>query len=197
MNDAEQERFDACMEMNRLAQEPHMHPAVQVYFRAGLLACREYMARFVESQDKAVAQSIRANWWPSLGDDPGPPRLHTWQELTEGEHGEPGFRCKGADEVSPSVEALPIAWHFLNGTMPGAAPAAEPKSVTITLNGRNVVAAMGEMLSYDEIARMARVTEPTITFMARGGQMHGSLVKGQAIGVVEGMHITAVFTGNA
>ena len=47
------------------------HPINQVYFRAGLLACREYMARFVEQGgDKATAASIRANWWPRLGDDP-------------------------------------------------------------------------------------------------------------------------------
>jgi hypothetical protein len=93
------------------------NPAHQVYFRAGLIACREYMARFVESQDAAIAASIRANWWPALGPDLGPPRLMLWGELTEGEYGEPGFRRKEPAEISPTLEALPIALAFLNGHM--------------------------------------------------------------------------------
>lgn len=48
------------------------NPINQVYFRAGLLACREYMARFVEQGGHPeIAQSIRANWWPRLGDEIG------------------------------------------------------------------------------------------------------------------------------
>jgi hypothetical protein len=102
-------------------QDPLLNPVNQVYFRAGLLACREYMARFVEAQDPAIAQSIRANWWPSLGVDPGPPRKMEWGELTEGEFGTPSFRCKTAEEVSPSIEALPVALGFLE--MPAIPPA--------------------------------------------------------------------------
>lgn len=99
---------------NAEAQEPLMNPAVRVYFRAGLIACREYMARFVEQGgDATTAGSIRANWWPSLGEDFGPPRQLDFGELTEGEYGEPGFRCKGPDEVSPNLEAVAIAWAFL------------------------------------------------------------------------------------
>lgn len=94
-----------------------LNPVHQVYFRAGLLACREYMARFVEAQNAEIAASIRANWWPALGQDMGPPRLMLWEELTEGEYGEPGFRCKEPDEISPTLEALPIALGFLNGHM--------------------------------------------------------------------------------
>lgn len=83
-------------------------------FRAGLLACRAYMASFVESGgNKIIADSIRANWWPCLGDDPGSPRKNTFQELTVGEYGEPGFRVKTREEVSPSIEALPVAVGFL------------------------------------------------------------------------------------
>jgi hypothetical protein len=93
--------------------EALLNPVNQVYFRAGLLACREYMARFVEAQDSSIAQSIRANWWPHLGADPGPPRKMEWSELTEGEFGTPEFRCKTAEEVSPSIEALPVALGFL------------------------------------------------------------------------------------
>jgi hypothetical protein len=95
------------------AQAAELNPAHHVYFRAGLLACREYMARFVESQDAGIAASIRANWWPSLGPDPGVPRKMDWAEVTEGEYGTDGFRCKSRGEVSASIEALPIALAFL------------------------------------------------------------------------------------
>ena len=90
-----------------------LHPAQQVYFRAGLLACREYMARFVEAESPSIANSIRANWWPSLGQDFGPPRQLDFAEVTSGEFGTPDFRVKTADEVSPTQEALPIALGFL------------------------------------------------------------------------------------
>ena len=89
------------------------NPAHQVYFRAGLLACREHMARFVEAESPTIAASIRANWWPDLGPDMGPPRLLEWGELTEGEYGEAGFRCKEPHEISPTTEALAIAQQFL------------------------------------------------------------------------------------
>ena len=95
-------------------QDSLLNPAHQVYFRAGLIACREYMARFVEAQHPAIAQSIRANWWPSLGADFGPPRLLEFGELTEGEYETPSFRCKTAEEVSPTMEALPVALIFLD-----------------------------------------------------------------------------------
>jgi len=42
--------------------------------REGARACREMMARFVEQGgDHVIAASIRANWNPEWGDDPGPP----------------------------------------------------------------------------------------------------------------------------
>ena|SRR5687768_472827 len=91
-----------------------LHPAPQVYFRAGLIACREYMARFVEAQEPAIAASIRANWWPRLGPDFGPPRQLDFAEVTDGEFGTPAFRVRTADEVSPTQEALPIALAFLS-----------------------------------------------------------------------------------
>lgn len=98
----------------REQQEGLLNPVEQVMFRAGLLSCRAYMAAFVESGgDKVIADSIRANWWPCLGEDPGPPRKNTFQELTVGEYGEPGFRVKTREEVSPSIEALPVALGFL------------------------------------------------------------------------------------
>lgn len=95
------------------AQESFLHPIQQVYFRAGLLACREYMARFVEAESPSIAMSIRANWWPSLGPDFGPPRKLDFTEVTRGEFGTAEFRSKTAGEVSPTQEALPIALGFL------------------------------------------------------------------------------------
>src|SRR4051812_40519288 len=69
-------------------QESLLNPAHRVYFRAGLLVGREYMARFVEPESPTIAASIRANWWPALGDDPGKPRQLAFNELTVGEYGE-------------------------------------------------------------------------------------------------------------
>lgn len=43
-------------------------------FVAGLQAMREMLARFVEQGgDPVIANSIRANWNPSWGTDPGKP----------------------------------------------------------------------------------------------------------------------------
>ena len=43
-------------------------------FMAGAQAMREMLARFVEQGgDSATAQSIRANWNPEWGKDPGQP----------------------------------------------------------------------------------------------------------------------------
>lgn len=91
------------------------NPLSQVMFRAGLLACREYMARYVEQGgDATTAQSIRANWWPVLGDDPGAPRLFDFNEIVE-EKTEPGAEVRWESKpISPSVEALPRAFHFIN-----------------------------------------------------------------------------------
>lgn len=91
------------------------HPINQVYFRAGLLACREYMARFVEQGgDKTIAQSIRTNWWPQLGDDPGAPRLFDFAELCDETEGPDGKVKYVSKDVPLNVEALPRAFQFLN-----------------------------------------------------------------------------------
>ena len=48
-------------------------------FRRGAQNGREMMARFVEQggteTERNIAASIRANWHPGWGDDPGPPDL--------------------------------------------------------------------------------------------------------------------------
>lgn len=96
-------------------QEGYYHPVNQVWFRAGLIACREYMARFIEAENPSIAASIRANWWPLLGKDFGPPRLLRFDELMDGE------RARTADEISPTQEALPIALGFLEQPIEAAA----------------------------------------------------------------------------
>lgn len=42
-------------------------------FIAGLQAMREMLARFVEADNPVIAQSMRLNWNPSWGKDPGRP----------------------------------------------------------------------------------------------------------------------------
>jgi hypothetical protein len=110
-------------------QQELLYPVRQVWFRAGLLACREYMARFVEAESPTIANSIRANWWPSLGQDYGPPRQLMFTEVTEGEFGTAAFRCKTAEEVLPTQEALPIALGFLQQQEPGRVPLSSPPVV--------------------------------------------------------------------
>jgi hypothetical protein len=96
-------------EANAYFGDSLQNPINQVYFRAGLIACREYMARFVETQSPEIAASIRANWWPKLGEDLGPPRRMHWDEVAEG--GEEG--PWKARDISPTLEALPIALQFI------------------------------------------------------------------------------------
>ncbi len=45
------------------------------FFVGGLRAMREMLARFVESESPAIAQSMRLNWNPSWGPDPGRPEV--------------------------------------------------------------------------------------------------------------------------
>jgi hypothetical protein len=99
-------------EANAYFAESLTNPTNQVYFRAGLIACREYMARFVEAESPAIAASIRANWWPCLGQDLGVPRQIKWEEIaTGGEEGPWAAR----DDINPTLEALPLAFQFLQG----------------------------------------------------------------------------------
>lgn len=94
------------------------NPISQVFFRAGLFACREHMARFVErGGDVATAQSIRANWWPELGDDPGAPRLLDFAEVAE-ERVVAGKTVYVSPPMTPSQEALPYSSQFLSQAKP-------------------------------------------------------------------------------
>jgi hypothetical protein len=107
------------------AQASLQNDVHRVYFRAGLLACREYMARFVAAESTTIAASIRANWWPDLGEDPGGPRRLHWDEVADGgDEGPWTPRNPGA-----SVEALPVALQFLcagSQTDPGTYEASVP-----------------------------------------------------------------------
>lgn len=82
----------------------------RVYFRAGLLAMRELLARAVASRNPVLAAGLRTVWVPELGDDPGAPRQMNWGEIATG--GEEGPWAARPD-IDPSVEALPIALQFL------------------------------------------------------------------------------------
>ena len=60
---------DRCQELSREA------------FIRGAQMCREMMARFVEQGgDATAAISIRANWNPTWGDDPGKPTDKEYDE---------------------------------------------------------------------------------------------------------------------
>ena len=91
------------------AQASLQNEVHRVWFRAGLLACREHMARFVAAESPTIAASIRANWWPDLGEDPGGPRRLHWSEVASGGDDGPWT----ARNPGISVEALPVALQFL------------------------------------------------------------------------------------
>ena len=112
------EQVDAHIDEDRTPRAVHEAQASlqndvhRVYFRAGLIACREYMARFVSAESPAIAASIRANWWPGIGEDPGGPRRLDWSEVADGgEEGPWTLRDPGV-----CVEALPVALNFLCAT---------------------------------------------------------------------------------
>jgi len=50
---------------------PAKPTALQLAFIGGAQACREMMARFVACENESTAASIRANWNPKWGPDPG------------------------------------------------------------------------------------------------------------------------------
>lgn len=113
-DDADFRELERMVPVEVLNEIVTQNPLHKVYFRAGLLACREYMARFVEhGGNPDIAQSIRANWWPALGPDPGHPRRYLFDEIAEEytkSDGKPGWRSKPID---PSFEALAIAHGFI------------------------------------------------------------------------------------
>lgn len=93
------------------AQAQYRNPITQVAFRAGFVACREIMARFIEQGgDSVLAQSLRANWLPQLGEDPGAPRRYDFDEIAE-DNGKGGWRSK---DVSAAREGACYAWVALH-----------------------------------------------------------------------------------
>lgn len=93
------------------AQEGYDNPVHQVAFRAGFILCREIMARFVEQGgDATTAQSIRANWLPHFGADPGGPRKYDFAEITETDDPEKGpWKSKNpGPSVDGAVYALTV-----------------------------------------------------------------------------------------
>lgn len=105
--DAPDTRHLANMAIVDEAQAEFRNPVTQVAFRAGFLMCREIMARFVEQGgDASTAASIRANWLPQLGEDPGSPARYSFDEIAE-DDGKGGWISK---DVSASREGSCYAW---------------------------------------------------------------------------------------
>ena len=64
---------DSCAPDGYIPQDEH-DDLVDESFVRGAQSCREMMARFVEQAgDPTTAMSIRANWHPGWGPDPGLP----------------------------------------------------------------------------------------------------------------------------
>lgn len=102
------------------AQEGYQNPVSQVALRAGFLICREYMARFVEQGgDASTAASIRANWIPPMGTDPGLPRRYDFAEVAEADDMETGpWRSRNPGvHVDAAVYAF-CAMHALGLELP-------------------------------------------------------------------------------
>jgi len=81
-------------------------------FARGAQACREMMARFVEQGgDAATAQSIRSNWHPGWGEDPGlpPDVIDTWEapECPEGEASYAEYCKSVADDEDRQLDLSP------------------------------------------------------------------------------------------
>jgi hypothetical protein len=105
-------------------QEEFRNPVHQVAFRGGFILCREVMARFVEQGgDHQTAASIRANWVPALGDDPGGPRRYDFAELVAADNMEEGPWV--AKDVEASLEGAVYAlcaMHQFGMELPGELP---------------------------------------------------------------------------
>jgi hypothetical protein len=68
-----QEKLDEAQREVSVAKALGMFAAQRAFWR-GAQACREMLARFVEQGgDHVTAESLRANWNPEWGADPGPP----------------------------------------------------------------------------------------------------------------------------
>jgi hypothetical protein len=110
--------LEVALEALASAQSNLMNPATEVYFRAGLLACREHVARLIEDEHPALAARVRTAWWPELGEDCG-----AWAQDAPALQDDGGavqrLLVMGLGDASPTLEALPIAQRFLqNGRTP-------------------------------------------------------------------------------
>jgi hypothetical protein len=75
-------------------------------FIRGAQVCREMMARFVEQGGHPViAQSIRLNWRPAWGDDPGAPNEEDFGSATPAE-------IDATNGSVPSHEILETLWQY-------------------------------------------------------------------------------------
>jgi hypothetical protein len=102
------------------------------HFQRGAQACREMMARFVEATHPEIAQSIRLNWHPGWGADPGRPPavVATW----EPEPCPAGEAARAALEAHDEPEAgdLELTARMLERWGPVVEPASPDGKVSFT-----------------------------------------------------------------
>jgi hypothetical protein len=95
------------------------NPLHKVCFRAGLLACREHIARMIDGfmvgGPKEIARTVRVMWFPVLGPDPGPPRRFTYDEVAVEVPQPDGSVRIESRPIDASTEALPRALAFVEG----------------------------------------------------------------------------------
>jgi hypothetical protein len=113
------------------------------HFIRGAQACREMMARFVEATHPEIATSIRLNWHPGWGDDPGKPPavVATWEPepCPEGEANYAAYQAAEHD-VEPDLE---LTARMLETWGPVVEPAYPNGQITFT---RGMMASAAESI---------------------------------------------------
>lgn len=117
----------------RIPTEQADRPVVAFgHFQRGAQACREMMARFVEVTHPQIAQSIRLNWHPGWGGDPGQPPFvaATWEPFLCPE-GEASYASYQATEHNPEPD-LALTATMLETWGPVVEPASPDGRVSFT-----------------------------------------------------------------
>ncbi len=126
------------------------------HFVRGAQACREMMARFVAATHPEIAVSIRLNWHPGWGEDPGQPPVvaDTWEPAPCLE-GEAAYAAYQATDHDPEPD-LELTARMLETWGPVVEPASPNGQISFT---RGMMASAAETIR----AHLARQT-------AEGGQ---------------------------
>ncbi|CAN7173600.1 hypothetical protein [Brevundimonas sp. LjRoot202] len=103
------------------------------HFQRGAQACREMMARFVEATHPEIAQSIRLNWHPGWGSDPGkPPFVAATWEPEECPVGEAAYQKNAAEDRAAAEPDLAATATMLETWGPLVEPASPNGQVSFT-----------------------------------------------------------------